>query len=406
MRNAAGGGGVGVMRWATLLFVLLSVASASAQQMPDPKKISGVPLPVADVPVGTITVRVIRGQLSNALPGQMVELNAAGAMKSAKTDQAGRAQFSGLTPGTRVKAAVTVDGQRIESQEFDVPTASGTRLMLVATDPETEKRAEEDKKLAGSAAVPGIVVLGEQSRFVIEAGDDGLNVFNILQIVNTARTPVQPASPLVFDLPPGATGAGVLEGSAPNAVAAPGRVTVNGPFPPGNTLVQFAYSLPFEKDTLTVQQKLPVPLAQLSLIVQKVGDLRMATSQLDKQKEMTAEGHSYIVGQGPALGAGDSVSVTLSGLPHHPQWPRNLALTLAGLVLVGGAWTAARRSPDAAQRRNDLRARRERLFSELTTLEEQRKRGRIEDARYSAKRGRLLTALEGVYAELDRGAAR
>jgi len=239
------------MRWATLIFVLLCAASVGAQQMPDPKKISGVPLPVADVPVGTVTVRVIRGQLSNVLPGQTVELTVAGAVNSAKTDEAGRAQFSGLTPGTRVKAAVTVDGQRIESQEFDVPTTSGTRLMLVALDPETEKRAEEDKKLAASAAVPGIVVLGEQSRFVIEAGDEGLNVFNILQIVNTARTPVQPPSPLVFELPAGASGAGVLEGSAPNAVAASGRVTVNGPFQPGNTMVQFAYSLPFERDTLT-----------------------------------------------------------------------------------------------------------------------------------------------------------
>jgi hypothetical protein len=394
------------MRWATLIVVLLCAASVGAQQMPDPKKISGVPLPVADVPVGTVTVRVIRGQLSNALPGQTVELAVAGAVKSAKTDEAGRAQFAGLTPGSRVKAAVTVDGQRIESQEFDVPTGSGTRLMLVATDPETEKRAAEDKKLAASAAVPGIVVLGEQSRFVIEAGDEGLNVFNILQIVNTARTPVQPPAPLVFELPAGASGAGVLEGSAPNAVAASGRVTVNGPFQPGNTMVQFAYSLPFERDTLTIQQKLPVPLSQLSLIVQKVGDLRLSTSQLEKQKEMTAEGQSYIVGQGPALGAGDSISLTLSGLPHHAVWPRNLALTLAGLVLIGGAWGATRRSPHAAQRRNDLRVRRERLFSELTTLEEQRKSGRIEDARYSAKRGRLLTALEGVYAELDRGAAR
>ena len=119
--------------------------------------------------------------------------------------------------------------------------------------------------------MPGIVVLGEQTRFVIEIGDEALNVFNILQIVNTARTPVQTAAPVVFELPAGASGAGVLDGSAPNAVATPGRVTVNGPFAPGNTMVQFAYSLAFGKDTLTIQQKLPLPLAQFSLIVQKIG---------------------------------------------------------------------------------------------------------------------------------------
>ena len=112
--------------------------------------------------------------------------------------------------------------------------------MLVATDPEIEKRAAEDQKLAGSAAVPGIVVLGDQTRFVIEAGDEALNVFNILQIVNTARTPVQTAAPVVFDLPAGASGAGVLDGSAPNAVATPGRVTVTGPFRARQHMVQFA----------------------------------------------------------------------------------------------------------------------------------------------------------------------
>jgi hypothetical protein len=389
-----------------ILVLVCTTVLVSAQQMPDPKKISGVPLPVADVPTGTVTVRVIRGQLSNALPGQIVELSGAGSPKTARTDEAGRAQFAGLVPGTRVKASVTVNGERIDSREFEVPATSGTRLMLVATDPETEKRTAEDQRLAGSAAVPGIVVLGEQTRFVIEAGDEALNVFNILQIVNTARTPVQTAAPLVFELPAGASGAGVLEGSAPNAVATPGRVTVNGPFAPGTTMVQFAYSLPFAKNTLTIQQKLPVPLAQFSLIVQKIDSLQLTSPQLEKQREMSAEGQSYIVGQGPALGAGAVISLTLAGLPHHAVWPRNLALALASAVLVGGVWLSMRRRPDAALRRNDLRARRERLFAELTTLEDRRREGRIEDARYSAKRGRLLSALEGVYVELDRGAAR
>ena len=34
-------------------------------QMPDPKQISGMPLPVPDVQIGTVTVRVIKGQLTN-----------------------------------------------------------------------------------------------------------------------------------------------------------------------------------------------------------------------------------------------------------------------------------------------------------------------------------------------------
>ena len=30
-------------------------------QMPDPKQMSGVPLPTGDIPAGTVTVRVVRG---------------------------------------------------------------------------------------------------------------------------------------------------------------------------------------------------------------------------------------------------------------------------------------------------------------------------------------------------------
>src|SRR5262249_46845983 len=150
-------------------------------QMPDPKQISGRPLPVAELPIGTITVRVIRGQLSNTLPGQTVELTGAGAPKTAKTDNTGHAPFSGLTPGTRVRASVTVHGQRIAAEEFDDPTAGGTPLMLGATDPGAEQKPAADKNLAEGPAVPGIVVIGDQSRFVVEIGDDALNVFNVLR---------------------------------------------------------------------------------------------------------------------------------------------------------------------------------------------------------------------------------
>ena len=39
---------------------------------------------------------------------------------------------------------------------------------------------------------PGDVVLGEDSRFIFEMGEDGLSVFYVLQISNASSTPVQP----------------------------------------------------------------------------------------------------------------------------------------------------------------------------------------------------------------------
>ena len=43
-------------------------------QMPDPKQMSGIPRPVTDLPDRAISVRVIRGSLSNNIANQPVEL--------------------------------------------------------------------------------------------------------------------------------------------------------------------------------------------------------------------------------------------------------------------------------------------------------------------------------------------
>ena len=387
---------------------LLTTGIVSARQMPDPKQMSGMPLPVSDIPVGTVTVRLIRGQLTSPLPGETVQLTGQGmAPRSAKSDESGRAQFTGLAPGTRVKASATIDGETLQSQEFDVPSAGGIRLMLVATGSATAKPAEEGGKPADSSAVPGSVVLGSESRFVIEVGEDGLNVFNILQVSNTAATPVQTAAPLVFELPSDATGAGVLEGSAKNAVAEKGRIVVPGPFPPGNTIVQFAYTLPFGGDTMTIRQKLPAQMAQLTILAQKVGNMHLSSPQMEQHREMTAEGQAYILGRGPAINAGDTVALTLTGLPHEARWPRYLALALAAIVLVAGAFVARGRgaAADESARRRKLHAERDRLFGQLTALEEQRRQETIDEHRYSARRRDLLASLEAVYAQLDEGAA-
>jgi hypothetical protein len=46
-------------------------------QMPDPKQMSGIPAPVTDLPAGHVSVRLIRGQLSNNIQGHPVEIVAA-----------------------------------------------------------------------------------------------------------------------------------------------------------------------------------------------------------------------------------------------------------------------------------------------------------------------------------------
>jgi hypothetical protein len=375
-------------------------------QMPDARQMSGVPLPVPDLPPGTVTARVFRGSLAAPIPGQVVELTGTDGTRTAKGDDAARATFSGLRPGARVKVAVVVDGQRIESQEFTVPSSGGIRTALVAIDPEMEKKAEADRALAKEPPITGAVVLGEQSRLVLEVHDDALTVFNIMEIVNTAKRPVQTETPLVFQLPSDAQGAGMLEASAP-AVAAGNRVTVTGPFAPGRTVVQFAYSIPLGAESITIEQRMPAQLTQFSVIAQKIGGMQLASPQVAQQRDRSSEGQVYVVGQGGAVKAGDIVSLTLTDLPYRPSWPKTVTVLAAFVILAGGAWGAmrSRETPRQAGRRGHLQARREKLFSELAALEAQRRKGSVDAKVYGARREALVTALEEVYAGIEREVA-
>jgi len=378
--------------------------------MPDPRQMSGIPLPVGDVPAGTVTVRLVRGSLSNPITGHAVELQGGATPLQGKTNEAGRAQFTNVRPGTRLQAVAVVGNERLVSQEFEIPPSGGIRLMLVAAGPHPAGGSSEVRGPAEdrSSAQPGTVVLGDQSRFIFELNDDGMSVFTILQILNAARVPVEVAQPLMFDLPDAAEGVALLEGSSPQAAVAGRQVTVTGPFAPGMTLVQFGYSMPYSGDVLTVAQRLPAALTRLTVLAQKVGETHLTSPQMAEHRDMTADGQTYIVGQGPALNAGDVVTFNFTGLPHAPTWPRNLAIGLAVVIFAAGAWGSVRRGTAAAavlRRRRRLEDRRDRFFKELTSLEEQHRAGELDAPRYAVKRREIVSALERIYAELDEEAA-
>ena len=359
-------------------------------QMPDPRLMAGRPLPVGDLAPGTVTVRVVRGSMTNVVPGQAVELSGGGTTTTAKTDASGRAEFSGLRPGTLVKATTVVDGERLESLEFAVPVTGGIRVALIAGLSAAAPQPAQNPQATQAPAQPGTVTLGDRTRFVFEMGDEALNAFAILEVLNSSAVPVQPGQPLALELPAESQGAGILEGSSPQGTIEGKRVLIAGPFAPGSTLVQFGYSLPFKRGTLHVEQKLPVALAQLSVLAQKVGDMQLESPQIAEHRDMPLQDMTFIVAKGPGLKAGDTLSLTFTGLPHHPVWPQNLALTLAMLILAGGVWGSVRTGKPAAaerERRSRLEARRDRLFSELTAIEEQHRAQAIDQALRRAPAG-------------------
>ena len=378
-----------------LLFTFPSPASAQFQ-MPDPKQMSGIPRPVTDLPAGHVSVRLIRGQLSNNIQGHPVEIHAGGKVQTLNTDENGRAEFSGVAPGTMVKAVATVDGERLESQEFPWPGDSGIRLMLVATPKGGEAPAPVFQPQSGN------VVFGDQTRVIIDQADDALQVYYILDIRNSARAPVNPPSAVVINMPSGAASATVLSG-APQAVALGDHVSITGPFASGQTEVQIAYQMPVSSGDVTFEQTFPLAVPGLAVLMRKTGDISFTSPQLPNVQEREFQGDRYILGQGPTLAAGSALAVTVSGLPHHSPWPRRIALVLAFTVLGAGFWAAGKRvTPGAnAARVKQLNGKREKIYNELVRLEQQRRAGSIDTAKYAERRPALMAQLERVYRDLD-----
>jgi hypothetical protein len=366
-------------------------------QMPDPKQMSGIPRPVTDLPDRAVSVRLIRGSLSNNITDFPVELHVGSQVKTVRTDDAGRAQFNDAPAGATVTAVAVVDGERLESQEFAVPASGGIRLLLVATD--------KSKAVAPGSAAPvsGRVTLGNQSRIVIEPGDEAVQVFYLLDIVNTAQAPVNPPGAFTFDMPAGAVGTTVMEGSSPQASVNGPRVSVNGPFAAGRTPVQVACEVASPGGSLELSQTFPADLEQLAVIVKKLGQTRLTSPNISNQQDMAAQGETFIAATGGAVPAGRRIVLTLEDLPHHSAAPRYITLALAIAIVAAGAWAASRPEDRTARgtERKRLLARREKLFGELVRLESDHRAGRTNDARYAARREELVTALEHVYGALD-----
>jgi hypothetical protein len=365
--------------------------------MPDPKQMAGIPRPVTDLPDGSISVRLIRGQLSNNITSHVVELHFAnGRVLKVNTDEAGRAQFDKVPAGERVKATADVDGEHLESQDFPAPSQGGIRLMLVATDKNAPQSAPQ------APAVSGTVTLGDNSRIVFEPGDEFVSVYYILELLNNNTNPVDPNPPFKFDMPAGAQFTTVLDGSSPIVQTKGAHVSLSGPVPPGRTVIQVVAEMPTDTGTLGVAQTFPAPLNRLTILVRKVGDTKLSSPSIERQQDFPSNGETVIGAMGGTVPAGKTIELTLTDLPHHSVFPRYTALALAGVIVVGGVWLTTRKNDASARdgERKRLIARREKLFGELLKIERERRNGRG-DGRSATRREELIAQLEHVYGALD-----
>jgi hypothetical protein len=325
------------MRRLVLFVFFLALGAVSLRAQMDLSQVSGRPLPSADLPAGTLTIRVVRGAITNNVAGQAVEVTVDGATRHLTTDASGHIQISDLKPGAHVKAVAVVDGQPVESQDITIGT-TGIRVMLVAGLPAGAPGAPGASP--AGPPVKGEIAFGPESRIVAELVDDRLMVYYLLDLVNSGSSPLDPGAPVVIDLPAEAHSAGLMQDSTKQAIVAGARVTVTAPFAPGSTPVRVAFELPTPSGTVHVSSKLSARLPQVIVILGQSGGLDLASPQFKGTRELTDQGQRIVVATGPGVAPGQPLDFDITGVPHHPTWPRYLALTLAGSLVTAGLWGA------------------------------------------------------------------
>ena len=386
--------------WRALLTALCVLfAAAGVQAQPDPRQMSGIPRPDPSLADGSITVRVIRGSFANNVTGHPVELRAGDAVATTETDEEGRATFSSLSPAAQVTVSTTLDGQTLVSQPFAAPGRGGVAVLLVGA-------GAGGDPVNTPPARPGQVTLGRDSRIQIELVEESVEVYYLLDVINVADGPVEPQTPFEFTLPSTSQGATILQGSSPRTLVDGPRVSVSGGFEPGPTPVRVAYVLPYSGGSLALSQMFPADFEQLLLFVEKWGAMDFTSALVERRGEMAADvagGSPLLWGAGGRIPSGRAVELELSGLPHHNRWPRIIALSISGVIVVVSVWgsSGGGGADPAAQGLEALRVRRETLFTALVRIERQYRQGKIGAARHGTRRAELMAQLQQVLRDLD-----
>jgi hypothetical protein len=385
---------------------LASCGSPAMAQMPDVRQMSGIAMPSGDVPPGTVVVRVIRGDLSNNVANQPVELHLADRVATARTDATGRATFAKLAPNVSMHAIATVEGERLESSAIVLDSASGVRVLLVAGAGASSPRPGTAPSATVAAASPvqeGEIVIGGQSRIHVEFDDEQIEVFYLLEVVNRGASPVALKEDLRIPLPPGALSPAMLEGSSTLAQVREDVVVVSGPLAPGPTPVQVAFGLSGGRPDYVLRQSLPLRWEQVQVVVSRVGNVQSSSEQFASNTVMPGEGQSFLLGTGPTLPAGKELGVRLTGLPTRSRVGRWCTLTIGLIILLTGAWAArrGRRATGEGARGAVLEARRQKLLADLARLDGQ-PATHGDASRRAARCSDLKAQLERIYGELDR----
>lgn len=133
------------------------IAALPAEQAaPHMVRAAGMPLNDGALAPGMLTVRIVEGAFTRDLADRLVTVTVEGQnSQSARTGADGRAQFAHVPIGARVRTSATVGTEQLESDSFEMPAASGVRILLVASG--SDRPSGDSVGAAGTGAVAATI---------------------------------------------------------------------------------------------------------------------------------------------------------------------------------------------------------------------------------------------------------
>jgi hypothetical protein len=409
---------------AALAFFQQGAAAQPAAEAGDVQNMAVRPLMVGELPVGTVTVRVGRGSLTNAAVGVDVVATVAApdgkaSARTEKTKADGRATFSGLPVGATFQAQTVVDDERLQTASFTIPTEGGARLMLVS---KAEEGAENTPPANPHAAAhghggtpaetvsdagegtsdPSVVRVSSSSKLLIDMREDSLAVMENLVLENTSdRIFRAEHGGIAIPLPAEANGVEAIEGSSHLELDQGSTIFLREAIPPsgsprGPAQARFGFLLPIAgENSVTFRQPMPFGIENPVVMVPESDHLKLTAPGLQALAPQADDrGVQIQIFQLASVPRNGVLSITVSGLPARSRVGQTIVTVLIAALLF--AVLLGWRRPSVEKRPEKLRSRRDELFAELIEVERARQAAGSDDATLTQRRSELVAAIEAA----------
>ena len=171
--------------------------------MPDPSLIHGRAIPAPELADGVVTVRVVREAIGNNVPGQQVQVIIGGTKRIGHDRRAGPRRVQ--QPASRRRGARRGDRGRRGARVAAVQGAEHRRAARDSGRGHRQgrgtRRSRKRPRLPPARRSRASSCSAANTRVLMQFRDDALEVYYVLEILNTARARVDIGGPLTLDFP-------------------------------------------------------------------------------------------------------------------------------------------------------------------------------------------------------------